>query len=46
MLFGYKDIEYKRAIQPNPYTFTTIQKQEIEVDILTKIKRTFWNLLK
>lgn len=46
MLFGYKNIEYKRTIQPNPYSFTTIEKQDIEIDILTKIKRTFWNLIK
>ncbi|MBQ8635048.1 nitroreductase family protein [bacterium] len=43
MLFGYKDIEYKRTTQPNPYTFTTVEAQELEQDILTKIKRFFWN---
>ncbi len=46
MLFGYKDIEYKRAIQPNSYSFTKVEKQELEVDFLTKLKRTFWNIVK
>ena len=46
MLFGYKDIEYKRTIQPNPYTFVKVEKQELEVDLITKIKRTFWNIIK
>ena len=46
MLFGYKNVEYKRAIQPNPYSFTTIEKQDLEIDILTKIKRVFWNFIK
>ncbi|MBE7708158.1 MAG: 4Fe-4S dicluster domain-containing protein [Cyanobacteria bacterium SIG27] len=46
MLFGYKDIEYKRTTQPNAYTFKTIEKQELEVDFLTKAKRTFWNFIR
>ena len=46
MLFGYKDIEYKRATQPNSYTFKTIEQQELEVDFLTKLKRTFWNFIR
>jgi len=46
MLFGYKDIEYKRAIQPNSYTYTTIEAQELDKDVLPKIKRTFWNFLR
>lgn len=46
MLFGYKDIEYKRTTQPNSYSFTTIEKQELEVDFLTKIKRTIWNFIR
>lgn len=46
MLFGYKDIEYKRTTQPNSYSFTTIEKQELEVDFLTKLKRTIWNFIR
>ena len=46
MLFGSKDIEYKRTIQPNPYSFTTIQKQDLEVSFIDKIKRTFWNIVR
>ena len=46
MLFGPKDIEYKRTTQPNPYTFTTIEKQDLEINIFNRIKRTFWNIIK
>lgn len=46
MLFGYKDIEFKRTTQPKPYTFTTIEKQDLEVDFLTKIKRFLWNSIR
>lgn len=46
MLFGSKDIEYKRTTQPTPYTFTTIQKQDLEIGIFDKIKRTFWNIVR
>lgn len=46
MLFGYKDIEYKRTIQPRAYSFKTIEKQELEIDFLTKIKRAFWNFIR
>jgi len=46
MLFGYKNIEYKRTIQPNPYTFTTVEKQDVEVNTLDKVKRFFWNIVK
>ena len=46
MLFGPKDIEYRRTIQPKSYAFTTIQKQDLEVDIIDKIKRIFWNIIK
>lgn len=46
MLFGYKNIEHKRVIQPKPYTFTKVEKQEIEVDFLTKVKRFFWNIIR
>ena len=46
MLFGYKDIEYKRTIQPDAYSYTTIQKQDLEVSIFDKIKRIFWNIVK
>lgn len=46
MLFGYKDIEYKRTIQPNPYNFTVVEAQEIEKDFFGKLKRTFINFLR
>jgi hypothetical protein len=46
MLFGYKDVEYKRATQPNSYTFTTIEAQELEKDLFSNIKRVFWNFLR
>lgn len=46
MLFGNKDIEYKRATQPNSYTFTTVEAQEIESDFFAKLKRAFWNFLR
>ncbi len=44
MLFGNKDIEYKRTTQPEPYSFLTIEKQDLNVDIFTKIKRFFLNI--
>ena len=46
MLFGYSNINYKRTIQPNPYTYTTITAHEIETSFLDKVKRTFWNFLR
>lgn len=46
MLFGYKDVEYKRTTQPTSYSFVTIEKQDLKVDFLTKIKRTFWNVIR
>lgn len=46
MLFGYKNIEYKRTIQPNLFNFTTVEKQDIEINVLDKVKRFFWNILK
>lgn len=46
MLFGYKDVEYKRTTQPNAYTFTTIETHEIESDFFAKLKRAFWNFLR
>ena len=46
MLFGPKDIEYKRTIQPDPFSFTTIEKQDLEISFFDKIKRTFWNIIK
>ena len=46
MLFGYPDIKYTRTTKPNPYNFTTVEKQEIEVGFFTKLKRTFWNFIR
>ena len=44
MLFGYSDIKYQRTIQPDKYSFLTIEKQDLKVDFLEKVKRFFWNL--
>lgn len=47
MLFGYSDVKYQRTIQPNPYSYTTIQVQEnIETSVMSKVKRFFWNYLR
>ncbi|MBQ4646772.1 MAG: nitroreductase family protein [Candidatus Gastranaerophilales bacterium] len=46
MLFGNKDIEYKRTTQPSPYTFTTVERQELEVGLFDKAKRVFWNIIR
>ena len=46
MLFGYPDIKYQRTTQPNPYSFTTIEKHEIESNFLNKFKRILWNFLR
>lgn len=46
MLFGYSNIEYRRTIQPEPYIFTTIEKNEPEKSILSNIKRIFWNFIR
>ncbi len=46
MLFGYKNIEYKRTTQPTPYSFTTVERHEVENNIFQKLKRTFWNIIK
>ena len=46
MLFGIGNIEYKRATQPDEFTFTTIEQHEIEVGIFDKIKRFFWNFIR
>ena len=46
MLFGNSAINYKRTIQPNPYQFIMIEKQELEKDIWKNIKRTFWNFIR
>ena len=46
MLFGYSDVKYQRTIQPMEYSFKTIEKQNLEVDVLTKVKRFFWNFIR
>lgn len=46
MLFGNSDVKYQRTIQPLEYSFKTIEKQDIEVNFLTKVKRFFWNFIR
>ena len=46
MLFGYSDVKYQRTIQPLEYSFKTIEKQDIETGIITKLKRFFWNCIR
>lgn len=46
MLFGYPDVKYQRTTQPNPYSFTTVEKQELEADVFKKIKRFLSNFLR
>lgn len=44
MLFGYSDVKYQRTTQPLEYQFTTIEKQDLDSSIFTKLKRMLWNL--
>ena len=46
MLFGYKDMEYKRTIQPEEYNYVTIDKPEIETSFWTKLRRRFTNFIR
>lgn len=46
MLFGSKDIEYKRTIQPEEYDYVTVEKYEQGTDFWTKLKRRFTNSIR
>ena len=46
MLFGYSDVHYKRTTQPLEYSYTVIEKQDNNVDFISKAKRLFWNFLR
>ena len=46
MLFGGKDIEYQRTIQPENYDYITIEKYEENTDFWTKLKRRFTNSIR
>lgn len=46
MLFGSRDIEYKRTTQPEDYDYVTVEKYEENTDFWTKIKRRFTNSIR
>lgn len=46
MLFGNKDIEYKRTIQPEDYDYVTIEKSDETVDFWSKLKRRVTNSIR
>lgn len=46
MLFGGKDVEFKRTTQPEEYDYVTIEKYEKDTDFWTKLKRRFTNSIR
>ncbi len=46
MLFGEKDIEYKRTTQPEDFEYVTIEKTDIKVDFWQKLKRRITNSIR
>lgn len=47
MLFGEKDVNYSRTIQPNDVKISVAKKENIQkLNRIKKVKRYFWNLLR